>query len=450
MTTAPPAQSRPSRLSLFGYDRSRAGRGPLALGLWVLIPIFLIFLLWSLLAPLNSAAIASGEIVLSASRKTIQHLEGGLVTRVYVAEGQSVTAGEPLVELQDLAERARKAALAVELVNTNAQLARLVAERDGLAAPDFGSIAEGISLDPASIARFARIHAGVFETLTAAEKSAQELANSRKTQIRREIEGLQAQLSAKTQEAKLLTADLVAKRASLQRGFSTEAEVNALARAAAVLEGEVGALIAAVAKSEQAILDQDVEILQMRNDRITAMLQELQQAQVTAESGRQELRMLQDRQDRAMIRAPVDGVVLGLQVHTVGAVISPGLPLMDIVPNEDVLVIEARVNPTDIDLVAPGMAAEVQLSAFKAARLDKLAARVETVSADILTDQTTGERYFLVRLNVDKEALAALPPGVNLGPGMPATVFLIAGERTLAQYLLSPLLQATDRAFRED
>lgn len=445
-----PPQSTPSRWRVFSYDRNHAGRGPMSLGLLVLIPLLVVIVLWASLAPLNSAAIATGEIVLSSDRKTVQHLEGGLITDIFVQEGVAVERGQPLVVVQDLAEQARKEALIVQLINSNAQIARLTAECDGLAEPDFANIGAGFEAPPETVLRFSQTHRGVFENITGSLNSAADLATSRKVQISREIEGLQSQLTAKQKEGELAGQELDARRKLLERGVTSELEVNALARGEAILEGEIGALMASIAKLEQSILDQDVEILRMRNDRASAMLSELQQAQVDAENLRQELRTLQDRQNRAIIRAPVAGVVLDMQVHTIGAVVSPGSPLMEIVQSDDDLIIEAKVSPVDIDLVSPGMPAQVQLSAFKAKKVEKLAAEVLTVSGDILTDELTGDRYFLARLRVDEQAVSDLPNDVTLSPGMPADVFLIAGERTMAEYLLSPILDAAYRSFREE
>lgn len=183
---------------------------------------------------------------------------------------------------------------------------------------------------------------------------------------------------------------------------------------------------------------------------MSELLGELQSLQVAAEGLRQELRTLRDRQDRAVIRAPVSGVVLGMKVHTIGAVVAPGTSLMEIVPTDDDLIIQARVNPTDIDLVRPGLLAKVQLSAFKVRNVEKLDAIVDTISGDILTDHITGQRYFPVRLRVEQSALATLPDEVILSPGMPADVFIISQESTMAAYLLSPILDAAYHAFREE
>ena len=444
------SESNPGFLSAFAYSRERAGLGPMTVGLLVLFPMLLAVSTWAYLAPLSSAAIAPGEIVLSSDRKAVQHLEGGLVTEIFVREGQSVKIGEPLIVVQDLAERSRIEALELQLLNTQALRARLMAEHEGRKTPNFDEVGTGLDVEVGSVQQFAKMHLGVFRHQIESISSAEELSESRKEQVEREVEGLKAQLGSKELEIALVREDLEKQQKLLKRGISTEVQVNALLRGEALLLGEIGALSATIAQRNQSMIDQDIEIFRLKNERASAVLQELQRAQLDAENARQELRTLQDRQARSIIRSPATGVVLGMQVHTLGAVVAPGMPLMEVVPNEDDLIIEAKVNPTDIDLVKPGGSAEVMLSAFKANKVDKLAATIDTISGDIVLDELTGEKYFLARLRVTEAAIAELPPSVELAPGMPADVFMIAGERTMADYLLSPILDSARRAFRED
>lgn len=435
---------------MFSYRSEKAGSSPMKTGLLLVVPMLVAFGAWASIAPLNSAAIASGEIVLSSERKTIQHLEGGLVKELFVQEGSKVTKGAALLIVEDLQERAQIEALTIQLLNTRAQIARLIAERDGLDVPDFTAIADGLSVADDQIAAFSDTHLGVFENLTASGSSVVSLAESRKEQISREADGLRAQLKAKQDELVLVIDDLEKQQSLFERGISVKEKVTEQKRRKAALDGDIGSLTASIARVEQSLIDQDLEIVRMKNERSSALLGELQQAQVSAQAGLQELRTLLDRQARTIIRAPVDGNVLSVQVHTIGAVVGPGAALMDIVPAQDDLIVEAKVQPTDIDLVYEEMEAKVQLSAFKAQKVQKLSAKVMSLSGDILNDELTGEKYYLARLVVDETELAELPEEVTLSAGMPADVFLIAGERTMAQYLLSPIMDAAYRAFRED
>lgn len=444
------ADKRPGRLSVFGYGGERAGRGPMLAGLLLIVPIIAAFALWSALAPLNAAAMAPGEVVLTSERKTIQHLEGGLVTELLVAEGEAVEAGTPLLVVQDLSQRGQIEALEVQLASRRAEIARLKAERDDLETPDFDAVGAGLSLSPAAIEEFRASHLAVLQNQRAGFASVADLALSRKAQIAKEIEGQAAQMASAERQLELLSKEIAASEALKAKGLSTEKQHIQLQRDEAALDGQIGALIASVAKLEQSIIDQDLEIIRMTNERRTAMFAELQASEVAASEIGTQLATLRDQRDRSVLRAPVAGRVLDLKVHTVGAVIAPGEPLMDIVPDTDDLTIEARVSPVDIDLVSEGMEAELQLSAYSQRRAPRIRGRLVSVSGDILTDEMSGERYFLARLIVDEDALAALPEDVRLSPGMPADVFLIAGERTVADYLLTPIVAATSRAFRED
>ncbi len=434
----------------FHYRSERAGTGPLRWGLFVLVPLVAGAIGWSFLAPLNAAAIATGEIALSGERKTVQHLEGGLVTDILVREGEAVEQNQPLLVVQDLAERTQIEAYQNQLLNARAQIRRLHAERDGLEAPDFADLSLGLAVSSDAVENVERTNQAIAESISQSLVSSAELAASRKLQIEREIDGQRAQIDAKQKQLELVRLELEGAQKLKERGFASDVQVAQLAKSEAVLEGEVGALEAAVAKLQQAILDQDVEIAQMRNERRSELFNELQQAETQAENLRQELRTLTDRQERSVIRAPVSGKILGAQVHTIGAVIAPGTPLMDVVPDNDDLIIEARVKPTDIDIVSFGTAAKIQLSAFKARKVDRLDGEVIDVSADILQDEMTGERYYSARLVVADDVLTNLPNDINLSPGMPVDVFLISGERTLADYFISPITDAAFRAFREE
>lgn len=437
--------------SAFHYDFATPGKSPIIWGVFVLVPLLLVACAWTVLAPLNSAAIASGEIVVHSQRKTVQHFEGGLVSAISTTEGMWVKKGSPLLEIQDLSERAKIQSLVTELANLDAQIARLEAERDKLETPNFsnmGDHVDEISLE--TVQNYQAIHLGVFNQLVEIAKSTRELSVSRKVQLQREIDGLVAQLEAKKDEQKLVEKQVARQVSLFDQGYAPEHQLDDIRRTLYSLRGEIGALEASIAKLHRSIVDQDIELSRSENDRITALLGELHQTQIVVENKTQELTTLRDRRMRSIIRAPVSGRVLGLKVHTLGAVVTPGSTLMDIVPDDDRLIIEAKVLPSDIDLVRPNMEAKVQLSAFKANKVEKLSAALKTISGDIIDDELTGEKYFLARLEFSEESIGLLPDEVELAPGMPVDVFLIAGERTFADYLISPIMDSVYRAFREE
>ena len=223
-----------------------------------------------------------------------------------------------------------------------------------------------------------------------------------------------------------------------------------LQRNDAELKGQFGTLKANIAQLRQAIAGSEIEIIDLKTETHNAVLDELNQVTLSIQELQNQLNQLEDRLKRTVIRAPSDGIAMDLQVHTKGAVVQPGQRIMDIVPQDDRLIIEARLNPNDIDLVTTGTEAKVVLSAYKAKKVPKLDAKVLTVSADTLQDEVTGERYFAARILVDDSIFEELKADIALYPGMPAQVFLIVGERTVADYLLAPVKDATYRAFREE
>ena len=444
------ADSNAKRYGIFSYDFATAGRGPARWGLFVLVPFLLLLGGWASFAPINAAAIASGEVILNQDRKTIQHFEGGMVENILVAEGDRVKKGEPILVIRDIAQRTRMNMLTDQLANGRALASRLIAERDGLEAPDFSKIGEGLDLSADELDEFIRTQTNLFNSRRNSVNTKIDLIKARKISAQREIEGIEHQIkSMKTQltlnaDEHKVVADLLDKK------LTTGARKMELVRSRAEMEGELGSLQASKARLEQTILSTDIEIIDLKTDSQNTVLAELQTVQLAGQELAHQLNETSDQLARTTINAPVQGKVIDLQVHTRGAVLQPGQRILDIVPDDDRLIIEARLLPTDIDLVKEGLETKIQLSAFKAKKVPKLNGTVLNVSADILADQTTGDRYFLTRVLVDEEELAKLKADVSLYPGMPVDVFFLAGERTVANYLMAPVIDAAYRAFRED
>jgi len=224
----------------------------------------------------------------------------------------------------------------------------------------------------------------------------------------------------------------------------------ALERDTARLQGELGAQEANIARLEQAVLVTDIEIIDLKTESQSAVLQELQKAQLDIQELTHKMIATTDQLARTIIKSPTKGIAMDLQVHTRGAVLQPGQRIVDIVPRDDRLIVKARLNPNDIDLVAHGTRTKVLLSAYKAKKVPKLNGEVLSVSADILSERETGERYFEARVLVEDAVLQDLKADVELYPGMPVQVFFLTGERTLADYMISPIKDAAYRAFREE
>lgn len=446
----PDQQQTPKPGRVFGYDYETAGRGPARWGFLVVVPFLLILGGWVSFAPLNSAAIASGEIVLNQGRKTIQHLEGGIVDEILVSEGQEIEKGQPILIIRDVAQRTRMNTLYDQLASTRALHSRLAAERDGAEALDFSTLESGIDLPDEKFASLRRTQTNLFMSRGTALKTKIELITARKHSTAKQLEGLRHQVKAVRTRLKLVDSERATIAALYKKKLVTAKRVMALERDTAKLQGELGAQEANVAQLEQAILVTDIEIIDLKTETQNAVLQELQKAQLGIQELTHQMIATTDQLARTVIKAPTQGIAMDLQVHTRGAVLQPGQRILDIVPRDDRLIVKARLNPNDIDLVTNGTKTKVLLSAYKAKKVPKLNGEVLNVSADILTDRETGERYFEARVLVDDDVLQDLKADVALYPGMPAQVFFLTGERTLADYMVSPITDAAYRAFREE
>ncbi|MDJ0950526.1 MAG: HlyD family efflux transporter periplasmic adaptor subunit [Alphaproteobacteria bacterium] len=300
---------------------------PIVLGLLVLALFFGGLGAWATLAPLESAAIATGVVSVDTNRKTVQHLEGGIIGEILVREGDRVAAGQVLIRLDQTQPKARLDLLHGQVVATETQL-------------------------------------------------------------------------------ELLKEETAAVRTLLKKGLVQKPRLLALLRRKAELEGERGEALAQILAAEDVL-------------------------------------------KRSEILAPIEGTVVGLQVHTTGGVIKEGEPLMDIVPSQEGLVIEARLDPLDIDVVSAGLEAQVHLTPYNRRSSVPVAARVLSVSADSMVDERTGQSYYLARIELTQDP-GEVVEGATLFPGMPVEVMILTGARTLADYLLRPVTRSFDRAFRED
>lgn len=402
---------------------------------------------WSVLAPLESAAIAAGFVEVETRRKTIQHLEGGIVGEILVKDGDYVTEGQVLLRLDGVKARTQLAALKGQLWDALAREARLLAERDANLSIVFpATLAQQVD-DPA----VQLILAGqnkIFEARGSVLSSKTALIGQRIAQIREEIVGLRAQESATRKRVGLLNQEIVGIRDLVNKGYVPKPRLLALERELVDSEGRLGELIAQIARSRQAIAESEISILSLQNDSQNEIAQSLRDTQNQIHDLREQIQAANHVLTRTEVRAPEAGVVTDLRVHTPGGVVAAGQPLLDLVPQKDRLVVTAQIRPEDIDLVRPGLAALVQLIPYRQRRTPPIDSTVTYVAADRLLDQTTGQPYYAARIEVDQAMLEALD-GVEMVPGMPAEVLIKTGETTVAFYALAPILDSFNRAFRE-
>jgi HlyD family secretion protein len=404
---------------------------------------------WSGFAPLESAAVASGVVESESSRKTIQHLEGGIIREILVADGDAVRAGQILISLEDTKARAEAQSLQGQLWDATAREARLQAEQHGEEQVSFPAKLEMARNANPSVAAVLAGQQSIFETRRQVFQSQAAVNREKRSQVEKEIEGLRAQESAASKRIEIVRdeADTVATLVS--KGLERRPRLLNLEREKADIEGRRGEIVAQISRAQQVINESQATLLKLENDRQNEIAQALREAQNQIFQIRERLQAADDQLLRTTVKAPEDGVVTDLRIHTPGGVVAAGAPLMDLVPRQDRLIVIARVRPEDIDVVRLGLDADVSLLPYNQRRVPRLKGTVTHVSADRLVDKRTDQPYYAAKIRVEDPRVAEID-GLRIIPGMPAQVFIKTGRGTVAFYALKPLLDSFNNAFHED
>lgn len=407
--------------------------------------------IWSVFAPINSAVIAPGHLSVETNRKTIQHLEGGVIRKILVKEGQTVEAGELLIELDDTVTRSNVDLLTAQLSEGVARLARLYAERDGLSEIPEDSIAFRLRPDDLDVSANLAGQASLLAARETTRKTQIALLEERMVQQMKRIGGNETQIRSLREQARLVGEELEGVKRLNAEGFAPTTRVRELERAREALGGQQGQLVAAVAEAESIISETKLEIERLKQQAREDAIDESQDLEVQVAGLIERRTAALEALRRSEIRAPEAGEVLGLAFHTIGGVIGPGTPVMDIVPKGDDLVVAARIAPRDVDKVKPGQEAVIRFSALNMRTTPEALGSVRQVSADNMVDKETGFAYFLVLIDLPPEdELEPILQGQPLLPGMPAESFIRTGARPAISYLLKPLTDAFSRALREE
>jgi len=399
------------------------------------------------LARISGAVVAPATVVVESNVRRIQHQEGGIVREIAVENGDRVAAGDLLVRLDDTVTRANLAVVSRQLVDLYAQEARLVAERDGLDVATFNERARGLA-DDDQLALVEESQTSLMQARRNSIAGRKDQLAEQIVQYRSQIEGLDSQLSAKGEEIALIEDELVDLTALLEKRLVARARVTALQRDRTRLQGEHGGLVAKIAEINEAISERRILMLQIDEQSRAEVLEQLQDTRARIARLEEQKIAAEDQLRRVEIRSPHAGTVHQLAVHTVGGVVASGETLMLIVPQGDLLVIEAQVQPRDIAQIVPGQQARVRFPGFDQRTTPELAAHVRTISADLARDAVTGARYYIVRLVIPDEELSRLDGGL-LVPGMPAEAFITTEERTILSYLVRPVTDQIAHALRE-
>lgn len=423
-------------------------RRPVILGLVAALALLLGFGLWATLTHLSGAIVAQGQIEVERDRQVVQHPDGGVVAEIMVSEGARVKAGQMLLRLDGAALKSELTIVEGQLSELAGRSARLTAERDGVPTLDFPADILALAETSPEVAAQLDGQRRLFEARAATLTEQRKLLSQRIDQITAQSNGIAAQSVALNRQLDLIEQELASQQSLLDKGLAQAGAVLALQREQARLEGQIGELQAELARTEGQVTEIEIEMSSLDTTRREEATTELRQVGPMLLELAERRRALRERIDRLDIRAPVAGIVLGLQVTTPQAVLRPAEPVLYLIPQDRPLVITARIAPIHIDEVSVGQTAELVFSAFSARDTPHLTGRVTLVSADALSDPQSGATYYTAEVELAEGERARLGDRV-LVPGMPVEVFLQTGRRTPLAYLVKPFTDYFAHAFRE-
>jgi len=413
----------------------------------VFVPLAIVMTLltcWASLAPISGAVIAAARIKVELERKTVQHREGGIVREIRVRNGQKVRAGDVLVVIDDVRSDAELSLLEDQLIAERVRNARVLAETT--LAKDF-SYDPRFATDPRTREHLARER----EQFSARRRTLDEQIGALQIQVREahaQATALGSQIESIETAGRLSSEELELNEKLAKEGFVPRARLLPMQRADADYRSRLGESRGELALARQRAAELAARMADARNRYQQASTDELKESSARLREIEERLRPSKDQVDRQAIRSPVDGVVMGLRVSAPGEVLAAGAPIADVVPSNELLVVEARIRPQDINHVFAEAGAQVRLTAFDARTTPLLPGRVTFVSPDRMSDPETGESWFAATVEVDAASLRHHPE-IHLRAGMPAELFVTTTDRTLFEYLAKPFTAFTNRALRE-
>jgi len=437
---------------------SASGRLPTLLGVAVLLLCVGGFGVWAAIAPLDGAVVVSGSFVATGQNKHIQHLEGGILRELLVKEGDLVEVDRPLLRLDPTAANAKLRRLVVRNSRLLLMKARLEAEIDALPAFRMPAGLAAEADDPEILAIFAR--------QTTELRARRSKLQTEEEVLRREMAGLQesvggysAQAKSTRQRLALFAEELKDKQGLLARQLARKTEVLTVQRAEAALAGELGELTARIADAQERMSRAEQQIAQLRSAAMQKAIEELRAAETELDDLQEQIRAARDILDRIEVRSPVRGIVVKLHQNTSGGVIAAGAVILELLPVNDELIIEARLNPSEIWHVKAGQRALVKLTALNQRLTPMIEGKVAYLSADAVSanqnartkaeQEGAARSSYVVRVRLEEQDVRQKADSFRPTPGMPADVFIKTGERTFFDYIMKPVLDSFSRAFRE-
>lgn len=403
---------------------------------------------WSAVTPLSGAVVAGGSIVVDGGSRRVQHQEGGIVDQILVQNEDHVVAGQVLARLDGTSIKANLAVIQSQLVDAYVREARLIAERDG------GPLLWPAELDSLPNAEHSRDLFAAEDRLR--QTRATSLINQRGqlteqvTQLAEQVRGLEGQQASINGELAIVTSDSAKTGSLVSKGLTEGTRLSAINRDLAKLQGDAAQTVGQIAGARAAIAERKLQISQLDDTLQNEVLGDLQKVRQSLAELQQQQIAAQDRLARLEIKAPISGVVHESTVHTIGGVVAPGDTLMQIVPQEELNLVDIRVSPLDIDKLSLGQEAGLRFSSFDARTTPELNASITSISPDLSRDAQSGAQFYLVRASISEAELKRFPEDLKLIPGMPAQAFFKTGDRTVLSYLMKPLAEQMSLAFRED
>jgi len=404
---------------------------------------------WAGTAKLSSAAIASGQVSPDGSQRSVQHLEGGIIRDIRVREGENVATGQVLVTLD-------KALAQANYLSNRRKLLRLQVVRDRLLAEErrdesFEPAIQPYMRQDRSFEQFVQTEGVKFRVRGKLLREQDSVFELQKKQILSETISLEAQAKGMSDQLVFIEKEIASKRVLLDKGLARMPDIFALERKRAELTSEAEAIRSTIARAHQKFQEIDIAKLSRTTEQLEKIAEELSEVNAEIAQTEEALNATTDILARTEISSPVDGKILKINQKTIGGVVSPGEPIMVIVPNNEELIIDSKLSPSDIDNIQIGMPAKVQLSSFMARHMVPLDGQVFHIGADVEEDETDGQKYYTVRVRVSADILKGVAGNaVELVPGMPADVFIQTGTHTPLNYIFDPLLKSFGRAFREE
>jgi HlyD family type I secretion membrane fusion protein len=436
--------------NMYALDDSanpRRWRGVTVIGFVIIFVFFGIFGVWASLAQLGSGAMAAGQLQVDSNQKTVQHLEGGIIRRIHVRNGDVVPAGDILVELDDTRVRVEFDLLEQQHLANLGMKARLVAERDRKRSVKFPNTLTARRSDP-YVLEIIEGQQRLFNNRGKALRSQISLLNQRVGKTHEEIAALSAQQQADERQLELIDEEIGDLRKLYEAGLARKTRLLSLERTEAQLHGSIGNREALIARAEQTISETEFQKINLIEQSASEVEAELREVQNILEDLEDRLTAARDSLDRSQIRAPYAGRVYGLRFHTEGGVVGPAEPMMGIVPEDDDLIVQVRIDPVDRDNVDVGADASVRLTSFSQRTTKPIEGKLVDISADVV--QGDGQPpYYEARIELDRESLAKQPE-LHLIQGMPATAVISTGDQTLLEYILAPISRSLDQALREN